>query len=318
MLGLPSVTVIVTVYNQPLEAVLATLRSIVYQQNIKTEILIADDCSKVSYGQELKTFFELCDYSDYRIVKADANVQTVRNILRALQQAEGEYVKVVGAGDMLYDATTLERLFVWSRHHGVKVGFGKILRFEKQGERYRASEYNAPLNSSSYALDQPRDGRALFERQLVRGDWIPAGTQFLERSFFEDLLTQLSQYGVRYCEDFAATLALLTSDVLFYPEPIEWYEWGVGISTGDGRDARVRMYRDHTSLYRALVYKKPYGRSLMFPSVLFRVKKFIALHTPCYSFFRNRLIKSYTRQNSEDFLKVPNDFFYQCITSKQD
>lgn len=318
-MGLPSVTVIVTVYNQPLEAVLATLRSIVYQQNIKTEILVADDCSEVSYDQELKTFFELCDYSDYQIVKADANVQTVLNILRALQQAEGEYVKVVGAGDMLYDATTLERLFVWSRHHGVKVGFGKIIRFEKQGESYRASEYNAPLNVDSYALDQSRDGRALLQRQLVWGDWIPGTTQFFEREHFKELLSELSrECEVRYCEDFAATLALITSDVVFYPGFIEWYEWGVGISTGNGKEARARLYRDHACLYRALARKRPYGLTLVFPRMLFGVKKFIALHTPWYFFLRKKLVKSYTRQKSEVFPAVPSDFFYQCITSTRD
>lgn len=313
------ITVIVTVYNQPLEAILATLRSIIYQQDVKTEILIADDCSKVAYSQELISFFELNDYSDYRIIKADTNVQTVRNILRALHQANGKYIKVVGAGDMLYDETTLKCLFEWSSNSDVKVGFGKIVRFEKRTVGYRISEFNAPSNANSYRLDQCSDTRELFERQMMWGDWIPGPTQFFEKDYFEVLLTKLSQEcGVRYCEDFAATIALLFSNVVFYPRPVEWYEWGVGISTGDGKEARSRLYRDHTSFYKALASKKPYGRSLMLPRVLFNVKKFIALHTPWYSFFRNRLVKSYTQQQEESFSEVPNEFFYKCINSTQD
>ena len=306
-------SVIVTVYNQPLEAVLATLRSIIYQQNVEPEILVADDCSDDFFEQDIRDFFACNGYKNYRIIQANENVQTVRNILRALRQAEGAYVKVIGAGDLLYDKTTLESLLAWSHQHEVKAGFGKILRFEHRDDCCQVSEYNAPLNAGDYAFDRQRDGRTLLKRQLVRGDWIPAGAQFFEKELFVMLLERLSAYGVRYCEDFAATLALELSDVAFYPAPVEWYEWGVGISTGDSKKSRERLYRDHDCLYKALAPEKPLGLTLVFPKALFGIKKFIALSTPWYSFFRKRLVESYARQQCDDVSVSPNDFLRRCL-----
>lgn len=306
------ISVIVTVYNQSLEAVLATLRSVVYQRNIEPEVIVADDCSDDSLTQNLHAFFVRHDYENYRIIEADANVQTVRNILGALLRVEGEYVKVIGAGDILYDERTLEGLVAWCRENKVNAGFGKILRFERQVDRCLTSRYDAPLNAEDYALGSQRNRQALLKRQLVRGDWIPAGTQFFERDLLANLLKQLEGYGVRYCEDFAATLALSSSDVVFYPEPVEWYEWGVGISTG-GSKASERLYRDHACLYSALARERPLGLSLAFPRTLFGVKRFIALHTPWYAFFRRRLVETYAHQGSGDSPVIPNDFLRRCL-----
>ena len=57
--------------------------------------------------------------------------------------------------------------------------------------------------------------------QLSTADWIPGCCQFFEKRRLEELLALLAEtYEVRYCEDFAETIALLDGDVHHLHRPI--------------------------------------------------------------------------------------------------
>lgn len=310
-------TVLVSTYNQPLSGIYSTLNSIINQNFDDYEIVVADDCSKVSPESDIRTFFEAKDFSRYKIVINSQNLGTVLNMNEGLKIAEGEYVKWIGAGDMLFAPNTLEAIYSFSLENQLKLGFGRIMTFFPSSEGLQLNAFNAPLNPFDYKKDS--DSNALAEHQLTQSDWVPGGSLFFKRDFLLNYLEDLSvEYKVRYCEDLVTPLVLFDEPVLYLDEYILWYEWGVGVSNDGSSAAKIRMYTDHDNYFNALAKTKPNNKKIQAARRMFKVKRFLALHTPIYSIARKLSANRYLRNNDLDSIESGEirKFLDQCLWEK--
>lgn len=290
-MGPVDITVVLTVYNQPLSSIETSMRSVAVQQNCSYQLLIADDHSDRSLESEVSSIARNLGIEEFAYIRRNENVQTVRNILLALPYANGRYVKALGSGDELYDDTTLASIVKFCDANNVTAGFGDIVLNTADGATFRA-----PRTPTSYSLDAQEDGMGALYLQLATADWIPAGAQFFTTELFASLLTALSEeFHVRYCEDFAQTVCLPAIKPAYLDRPILIYEWGVGVSNGGSRKSRERLYTDHENLYRTFTENYPSDKVIAKAQRYFKLRQFAALKTPFYSLLQKLFLRSYTQ-----------------------
>lgn len=302
------VSVIITTFNQPFHSIQRSIISALYQENIEFEIIIADDCSNIDLFDRYRDLFSLFNYTNYRLIRNETNLKTVRNIANALKYATAPYVKTIDAGDMLYSSLTLRNIVDFCREYDVKVGFGDIVRFRQNDDgAYFASNYNAPRCAAAFDLNAVYNAPMILKHQMSNADWIPAAAQFYQTSVYKELLSNLSEkHHVRYCQDFTSVTALETYRIYHYPSPIYWYEWGVGISTNGSIDSRKRLYQDHENFYKGMVSNKPFGINLNSALAKFKARKLIAF-SPLYE----PIVNIVGRYDFQEW-KLEDRFFSLC------
>ena len=104
------ISVILLSYNADEKSILRTLKSIIEQKNCKFEVIYADDGSKINNSIMISEFCKKNDFNHLKIVAERENLGTVGNVRRALKYVKGQYVKLLGAGDLLYSDTILENV----------------------------------------------------------------------------------------------------------------------------------------------------------------------------------------------------------------
>lgn len=102
-----TVSVIVLTYNPDREKLFATLNSIIIQENIDIEIIVSDDGSMHTYFSDIKELFAEKAIVNYRVIKNEKNVGTVKNAISGIKVAHGKYVKLISPGDMLTNKNVL-------------------------------------------------------------------------------------------------------------------------------------------------------------------------------------------------------------------
>ena len=121
-------SVAVLSYNSKLESLLLTLRSVISQKidYADIEIIMADDGSRIHYYAEAKAYLESRGFHNFNMLPVRENVGTVRNIVEALKYCHGKYIKLIGAGDLLFDDTTLKDVFEYMEKNEYNMCFGLI------------------------------------------------------------------------------------------------------------------------------------------------------------------------------------------------
>lgn len=303
------ISVIITTYNQPFEVIMHSIQSVLMQENVKFELIIADDHSTCDYSNRYREVFAAKGFSSYRLIRNETNLKTVLNIANALDYASGEYVKTIDAGDLLYSPHTLREILNYCKDNDVSVGFGNIVRFYSDGEDgYVRSDYRAPRQLNHFFEIGDYDSSSVLKKQMESADWIPAASQFYRTDVYRGLLRALGDhYGVRYCQDFASVLALGHYQIHHFDYPIYWYEWGTGISTKGDLSSRMRLYADHEKFYSMLGSERFLGVDLRKACMGFKLRKLIAT-----SPFYNAAVGILNRYDAEKH-PLDDEFFYNCI-----
>lgn len=285
----PEISIILTVYNQSEESIIKSLRSVAQQKDIDYQLIVADDHSSHDPTSLIEQYCKESHIQSYQVVRHPRNVKTIGNILHTEEYVHGEFVKVFGAGDELYDEHTLREIVDFCKEHSVKIGFGNILK-DVDGLKF-----NAPKNSAHYRPTGTAANKKLLSHQLNTADWIPGGAQFFKREVLFELMNELYyNYSLRYCEDFAGTIGLTEYEIFHLDRFILIYEIGTGITGTSSITSRRRMYDDHLNLYRAVRTTRPLGISYSLAYCYFMIRRFIALHTPLYGFLRKAKMRSYS------------------------
>ena len=86
-------SVVLLIYNNKLRPILMTLKSIISQKFNDFEIIVADDGSKEKYLIEIEKYLRDNHFEHFSFAPSDQNDGTVKNILRALENASGEVIK---------------------------------------------------------------------------------------------------------------------------------------------------------------------------------------------------------------------------------
>lgn len=107
------ISVLVLTYNPSKQKLIATLKSIIKQENVDIQVIVSDDGSKENYFEEAKEFLEKNNFTDYKFVNCEKNQGTVKNAIRAVGVSNGEYVKLISPGDMFTSNNVLRN---WLNH----------------------------------------------------------------------------------------------------------------------------------------------------------------------------------------------------------
>ncbi len=234
-------SVIILSYNSELKNILMTIKSIILQEEIgQVQIVVADDGSKQKWDSEIKVYLKKQGFANFIIVPGEENVGTVKNILRALPYAKGKYIKLIGAGDLLYNANVLEKVYSYMEDQQAKFVFGELQGYSIANGIIKADVFSAPWNKKPYIK---RKHNMIAENMIFFGDFISGASMFFEKNFFEKEIKNIENVVI-YVEDIMQVIMCLGKRTFNYiPEELILYEVGSGISTSS-KNGDSRMKKD--------------------------------------------------------------------------
>lgn len=308
------ISVVLITYNQSLEDILFSASSVVRQTGCEFELVVSDDCSNTDPGELIQGYLSEVGFSRYTYIRQDENRGIVSNLLAGVKAASGDVIKLLSPADALYSSNTLASIEQFCSTGDFQVGFGKLVGYQKRDARYSFFPYEAPMGPEKYN-DASIGCRELLRDQIVNTNWVPGCALFYRKTVIEKYLTLLyNDYGVRFGEDLSCPL--MTKDgirIAYFDQPVLWYEVGNGITTSGSKESRKRIYGDHRRFYTKLAADE--ADSLFRNALrLFRIREFIALHTPVYglaqSLVQHRYMSALSKASQE--LLGEADFFYSC------
>ncbi len=247
------VSAVVVTYNPIFEKLMATLQSLLEQENIRFEIIVSDDSSTNNYFQEIESFFRKNKFNDYSLVRHQENVGTVANFYDALKHASGKYNYVISPGDFIYDNSTLEALYSYAEKTKSKVVFGKPIGYRNiLGNAQIDSSFLKPRRPIAFSRNVPM---FLKKRAFFFGNNILGAGMFRETESTIMYLNTVKNFS-RYVEDntMNALMLLDGENITFINRNIVWYELETGLSTG-GHDWNPKIKADFDNLYNYIGLK---------------------------------------------------------------
>lgn len=249
------ISVIVALYQPDLKKTLMTLTSIIRQSHIDFEVILSDDGSSIDILNEVKNYFETCNFSNYKFLKHKKNVGTVRNYFNAVLAAQGEYVYLISPGDCLFDESTLSNMFVFVQENNCEFCFGLAQYYSNKDEKFEL--YGNPYLVRPIAY-QPDRYDCEYAKINFFNENMPVGASYLrKRSVFIQYLKEIID-RVRYIEDKPTSYMYLLEHkkLLFYPNYVVWYEVGEGISTSSSGSDRLKADSESINKLIASMYSE--------------------------------------------------------------
>ena len=234
-------SVIIACYNPDLEKLKKTINSVVNQKNVRFEIIVADDGSRIDYKADVIDYFKTIGFENFKLSFLQENQGTVANILAGVALSEAPYIKVISPGDYLYDENSLAEYLNAFTKKGAELVFSRAQYFTPQGELL---PLGAPANTVVFRNRQ-------IKRNIVSyHDYILGATIAVKRELFE-YLTRL-QGKIRYLEDVPLSfLAILNKNKVYaVNKKLVWYEYGFGISTN--RSTSQLLQNDYKEFFQYL------------------------------------------------------------------
>lgn len=253
-------SVILLIYNSTIEKVERTIMSVIRQSMKKKdwELVIADDGSKKRLDKEIEKLLQGKNVS-YKFTAHTENMGTVKNILEGLSLCDGEYIKLIGAGDALFDENVLSNVYKYMEETHVKCCFGLMRGFHYDtNNNLIQTVFRAPKDIDIYKKRNV-SWKKIENNVLIYGDWISGASMFYEKETLEQYLKK-AQNDVKYCEDIiTANLVLDKEKIGFINKTLIWYEIGEGITTVDENDNFFLklIYKDHDNYFKYLAKMYP-------------------------------------------------------------
>lgn len=247
------VSVIVLTYNADLAELKRTLCSVMLQQGVSFEIIIADDGSETNHEEELKAFFASQHFADYSLVLNSENHGTVINVISGVEKSSGKYVKLISPGDYLYDELSLKRLFDQAELNKAALVFGDVLFFDSGEEKIVPIRKSAqPRNVRCYT-PEGYDPKKICRNYLILDDYFHGISTLADRTVFLDHLKRI-EGKVIYCEDLSYRLMAYGSVKMIYcPFVVAMYGYGQGISTSGSSKWEERMQNDRNAANKVIL-----------------------------------------------------------------
>ena len=222
------ISVIVLIYEQPLEEILLTLASIIGQKNADFQIIISDDGSTTPFLQKCIDFMEKVGFRDYKIIWHQYNVGTVINYIDALEKADGKYIKSLGPGDCFGMEDAIQLWVDDMKKEGSRLSFCDAIYYRKNGEKYESVvEVALPQNLQVYTEKKKLQKKYY----LLYNDIFSAVTVMCEKSLIYKYI-EIIRSWVKYAEDNMFRLMILDGiEGAYFAHKAVYYEWGSGVST---------------------------------------------------------------------------------------
>lgn len=221
-------SVMVLCYKPDMKKLFQTLYSVLMQEGVSYEIILADDGSGMDYRHLVEQWFEKNNFSDYKIVMNKQNRGTVKNLLSGLDVAEGKYTKNISPGDYLYREDSLAKAFFCLEENHCRIAFGGAKYYALQNGALQFFEHQSPVDMKPYLH---HDIRKIRRNYLLFRDYILGAALVFDKETAIQYTKKISD-GVKYAED-TAVIAMLAEgqEIAYMGENIVWYEYGTGIST---------------------------------------------------------------------------------------
>lgn len=231
-------SVILLMYNSGLQQTLMTVKSIVLQNIEEIELIIADDGSECKWEEEIVQLCNTYSFYNYRFADSKTNVGTVKNILRALELVSGKYVKVIGAGDLLWNENSLKTVYEQMTANNAYCAFCDFQGYTIENNKIINRYFAGPFDKTPYLKGNQEK---IKQNMIMFCDYILGAALFYQTSYLSDRLFELMDV-VKYAEDLAQVIVVLRKDYIFYiPQKHIIYEVGSGISTSKGASNRMRL-----------------------------------------------------------------------------
>ena len=247
-------SIVVCTHNSDIEKLLITLKSIVSQENVTYEIIIADDGSKFLDKCTIEDWFQENSFNDYFIVANSVNQGTVKNCISGVRLAKGKYIKTISPGDYLYNKDTLFKFKQFIDDNKYRVVFGKAAYYSVSNNDITLYQKMNPVDLQPY-IDC--DKNAIFKNYLYYRDYILGACLILEKEVFIKYLS-IIQGKIKYAEDCSYILMVSDGvDIGFLDDFMIWYECDSGISTNKSSFWADMLYKDNLECFKLVVFRHP-------------------------------------------------------------
>ncbi|MCR4807841.1 MAG: glycosyltransferase [Lachnospiraceae bacterium] len=303
------ISVVVACYNSDYKKLKGTIVSVLLQKNVDLQLIIADDCSNDNHFDKIRELLREYDFDNFLLLEAGENAGTVANVYRAVERAEGEYLKLISPGDFLHDENVLCKWYEFCRKNDIDVSFGDALYYENDnGNRRLISCYLQPQFSHLYEIGD-YDHKSVILNYFLLQDSIVGALYFGKTKIFMDYLTRIRGV-IRYGEDYAYRLMLMEGcRLIHYDHPVVFYEYGVGISTKNNSgwmktlEAECRavdkMIYDSPDIGEEFENKIKYLLSIKDNKAVYRMKKYLTFPELLYWQLRKRVRPRYSKTNGD-------------------
>ena len=249
------ISVVVLTYNPDSEKLLATLRSVICQQDVDYEVILSDDGSVDNRFDLAEAFLQANAFSRYQLVANLENKGTVQNCLSGLQAAHGAYVFFTSPGDLLFDSHVLKDFYDFARKQRCALCFGNAIHYDlQQNTPVLTSPYTTPANPEIYA-----PGRSTAFRKACYCDrsWICGAVFFRETEAARKYFQAISSTSV-YTEDTPSTLWAIADNIapVYFDRNMIFYEYG-GVSAGTNSKWTQLIDEDIRASVLALAQRYP-------------------------------------------------------------
>lgn len=297
------VTVVVISYNPVWEKLRNTLKSIVWQQNIDFEIIVADDGSENDCFDLVENFLKEKKFTNYKLIKNLFNQGIVKNVLSAVNVAEGKYIKLISPGDFLYDKNTLKEFIVFAEENPAAFYFGNTFYYyiDNNGIIYTYSDIKNPRDLRPW---KSHNMRRIYKKYLVDCDYICGAAIMYNTQKFSKYLNEISTF-VTFAEDCSMIYMIANKENAYYVnmQGCVWYEYGSGISTQKNDTWNQYIKRDNRNLFAHLLEMNlipKWNYKILFSEKKIERRILQILHNP-QSFFKKLFaankVKGYENNN---------------------
>ena len=227
--GKYDVSVVVLTYNASYDKLLDTVKSALSQEGVSLEIVIADDGSSFKAFDELREYFKSAGFNDYCFVENADNQGTVKNFYSGLLKCQGEYVKPISPGDMLYGKDTLKKWISFMKENGLKWSFSEYICYNLSNKEI------VPISAKAYPRNLDIFKAGSFDDQrwqyLALEDICVGACMIGEREIVKSYCSEIID-KVKYAEDNIWRIMMFDGvPGSLYPKHAILYEYGGGIST---------------------------------------------------------------------------------------
>lgn len=235
------VSVIVLMYNPIPEKLWLTLNSIINQEKVDLEIVIADDGSKNNLFDAIEEYMKKNDFSNYKFVYHKQNQGTVLNCYDGVNQASGDYIKFISPGDLLISKNGL---YQWIDHmvkSNLGWSFGEAVYYINDKKCKTVSRETHPQNIDPYVM---HNGAKCRWNYLIHDDIALGAAIISTRDLSLQYLRRII-YKVKYAEDNIYRIMMFDGVIAdYYPNDVILYECNTGVSTSGNTKWRRLLHDD--------------------------------------------------------------------------
>lgn len=295
-------SVIVVLYNSKWDKIKVTLESIINQKGLNYEVIISDDGSDENYYPRIEKFFYEKNFSRYVLLNNTANVGTIKNCIRAINESKGKYVKGISPGDLLIGSNTLAEWLGALKESGRKWSFGDILYIRDSSEDMFMIGAHPPLLQDITPY-KTNNEIGIKYNYVIREDRAAGVGILTEKQIWLSYLNKLALL-IRYVEDLTYNMMVLENNIPFYfQRNVVAYDYGVGISTSGNREWLNIILQEKSVFDKYISSRKEYRELLSL--------RVVPHNLWCGELSRMRMSSLYVKET-----ELTKEMYVECIEKK--